>query len=63
MGPIVESNYRRSLLLSSGDHSIFVSDSISVGLLITSVLFIGFSLVREIRDARAAQQEAEAKAV
>ncbi|MEX0841434.1 MAG: tripartite tricarboxylate transporter permease [Xanthobacteraceae bacterium] len=60
MGPIVESNYRRSLLLSAGDHSIFVTDSIALGLLITSALFIGFSLVREIRDARAARQEAQA---
>jgi putative tricarboxylic transport membrane protein len=62
MGPIVESNYRRSLLLSGGDHGIFLEDSICVGLLITSAIFIGISLVREIRDARTAKQEAKAGA-
>ncbi len=62
MGPIVESNYRRSLLLSGRDHSIFLSDAICVGLLVTSAVFIAISLVREVRDARAAKREAEAGA-
>jgi putative tricarboxylic transport membrane protein len=58
MGPIVESNYRRSLLLSGGDQSIFLEDWICVGLLITSAIFIAISLVREVRDARAARNAA-----
>jgi putative tricarboxylic transport membrane protein len=33
LGYLVESNYRRSLLISSGDHSIFVTDPVSAGLL------------------------------
>ncbi|HLB14735.1 MAG TPA: hypothetical protein VJM14_07390, partial [Burkholderiales bacterium] len=33
LGFMVESNYRRALVLSSGDHSIFVQDPISLGLL------------------------------
>ena len=33
LGYLVESNYRRSLLISSGDHSIFVTDPVSSGLL------------------------------
>jgi putative tricarboxylic transport membrane protein len=55
LGPMVESNYRRSLLLSGGDHGIFLEDPIAVGFLITAVLFIGYSLWRERMDARAAQ--------
>jgi putative tricarboxylic transport membrane protein len=33
LGYLVESNYRRSLLISSGDHSIFITDPVSAGLL------------------------------
>jgi RimJ/RimL family protein N-acetyltransferase len=32
LGFLVESNYRRSLLLSAGDHSIFLEDPIAIGL-------------------------------
>jgi len=44
LGYLVESNYRRSLVLSGGDYSIFVSDPISIGLLIASAIFIGGSV-------------------
>jgi len=54
LGPMVESNYRRSLLLSGGEHDIFLEDPIAVGFLVTAVLFIGYSLWRERMDARAA---------
>ena len=57
LGPIVESNYRRSLLLSDGDHSIFLEDPIAVTLLVTAVLFLGFSLWREWGDARMEHNE------
>ncbi len=57
LGPMVESNYRRSLLLSGGEQSIFLEDQIAVGFLITAVLFMGFSLFREHRDARALKRE------
>jgi len=59
MGPIVESNYRRSLLLSGGDHGIFFEDAIAVGLLIASAVFLVISVVREVREARAAEHEAK----
>lgn len=62
LGPIVESNYRRSLLLSGGDHSIFLEDPIAVGFLITAALFMGFSLWREHRDAQARKLEKAANA-
>jgi putative tricarboxylic transport membrane protein len=44
LGYMVESNYRRSLVLSGGDHMIFLEDPISLGLLIASAIFIGGSL-------------------
>jgi putative tricarboxylic transport membrane protein len=56
MGPIVESNYRRSLLLSGGDHGIFLEDGIAIGLLIASIVFVVISVVREVREARAARR-------
>ena len=44
LGYLVESNYRRSLVLSGGDHAIFWEDPISLGLLIAAGLFISGSL-------------------
>lgn len=52
LGPLVESNYRRSLQLSGGDHMIFTEDRIALGLLIVSALFVTVSLAREWHDAR-----------
>ncbi|MDH3508817.1 MAG: tripartite tricarboxylate transporter permease, partial [Gammaproteobacteria bacterium] len=44
LGYLVESNYRRSLVLSGGDHFIFVEDRIALGLLSVAALFIVGSL-------------------
>lgn len=55
LGHMVESSYRRSLLLSGGDHAIFLEDPIAVGLLIASTIFVTMSLFREFRDARNAR--------
>lgn len=52
LGPLVESNYRRSLLLSGGDYGIFLEDPIAIGLLGAALLFVVVSLAREVRDAR-----------
>ncbi len=60
MGPIVESNYRRSLLLSGGDHGIFLEDGIAIGLLVASIVFVVISVVREVREARAVRRAAPA---
>lgn len=49
LGFMVESNYRRSLLLSNGEHMIFLQDPVSLGLLITSLALMVFSLWRERR--------------
>ncbi|WP_245450987.1 tripartite tricarboxylate transporter permease [Borborobacter arsenicus] len=40
LGFLVESNYRRALVISGGDHSIFVTDPISLGFLTVATLFV-----------------------
>jgi putative tricarboxylic transport membrane protein len=52
LGYMVEASYRRSLLLSNGDHIIFLQDPVSLGLLTVSTLFIAGSVFRDIRDSR-----------
>ena len=49
LGFMVESNFRRSLVISGGDWSIFVKDWISITLLVASALIVAFSLRRELR--------------
>jgi putative tricarboxylic transport membrane protein len=44
LGYMVESNYRRSLVLSGDDHGIFLRDPISLGFLILAVVFVLGSL-------------------
>jgi putative tricarboxylic transport membrane protein len=60
LGGLVESNYRRSLVLSGGDHAIFLEDPIAVGLLIAALLFLCGSLAREWREAARRRKEARA---
>jgi len=55
LGHMVESSYRRSLVLSGGDMRVFLEDPIAVALLSLALIFIVFSLAREIRDARKAK--------
>ncbi len=52
LGFLVESNYRRSLVLSDGDHAIFLQDPVSLGLLIAAVALTGWSLWREINPSK-----------
>ena len=53
LGYMVESNYRRSLVLSDGDHMVFLENAISAGFLFVAVLFvigsIGMPLWRQLR--------------
>jgi len=49
LGFMVESNYRRSLLLSGGDHSIFATDPVCAGLLVLAFTLLVFTLWRERR--------------
>jgi putative tricarboxylic transport membrane protein len=50
LGYLVESNFRRSLVLSGDDYMIFVQDRIALGLLILAGLFVAGSLGRRLWD-------------
>jgi putative tricarboxylic transport membrane protein len=52
LGYMVESNYRRALQVSGGDHAIFVEDPVSAGLLGAAVALVILSLVRDRWRAR-----------
>ena len=52
LGFMVESNYRRSLLISGGEHSIFVTDTASAILLGQSAVLSAYSLWKEISERR-----------
>ncbi len=52
LGYLIESNYRRSLLLTSGEHRVFIEDPISLGLLIAAVVLIVGSAVRDRRKSK-----------
>jgi len=60
LGFVVESNYRRALVISSGDYRTFVQDPIAAGLLIVAFLFITGALVRRLREARDVRPAADA---
>jgi putative tricarboxylic transport membrane protein len=47
LGFLVESNYRRSLVLARGDNWIFLEDPVSLGLLLAAVALTGYSVWRE----------------
>ena len=51
LGFMVESNYRRALVLASGDHMTFLHDSISAALLGLAFVFVVGSMVRQGIDA------------
>jgi putative tricarboxylic transport membrane protein len=51
LGFMVESNYRRSLVLSGGDHMTFVEDRLALGLLIAALLIVIGSLLRHVSGA------------
>jgi putative tricarboxylic transport membrane protein len=57
LGPMIEGSYRRSMLISGGDPTVFVEDRIGLVLLLMAVVFLVFSLVREARDARKAKEK------
>ena len=62
LGYMIEANYRRSLVISGGDHRIFLEDPISVGFLVLAVLFLVGSLFREFKTRRLRAKEKEASA-
>jgi putative tricarboxylic transport membrane protein len=50
LGFLIESNYRRSLVLSDGDHFVFLEDPVSLGLLAGALLLSLYSLIREFKS-------------
>jgi putative tricarboxylic transport membrane protein len=61
LGFMIESNYRRSLLLTGGDHSIFYIDKVSLGLLVLAAALSTYSLWRALaRPTRAEKAEVNA---
>ncbi len=47
LGPIAESNFRRSLALSSGDYSIFVTRPISIVLFILAIISLTYGSIKK----------------
>jgi putative tricarboxylic transport membrane protein len=58
LGYMIEANYRRSLLLTNGEHRVFIEDPVSLGLLIAAAVFVVGSAWRDIRAARKARERA-----
>ena len=50
LGFMVESNYRRALVLSNGDHLTFVQDPLAAGLLGIALLFVAGSMLHHTRS-------------
>ncbi len=55
LGFLVESNYRRSLLISGGDHAIFLQDKISLLLLLLAAGLTAYTFFKEFKSSRKAK--------
>jgi putative tricarboxylic transport membrane protein len=53
LGPLMEENLRRSMVISGGDPSIFVTRPISLGLLLASLLLVLLIVLPQFRKTRA----------
>lgn len=62
LGFMVESNYRRALVLSSGDHMTFLQEPISAALLAVAAVFVIGSLLRHAGGWRGRSRQAGANA-
>ena len=52
LGPMMEENLRRAMLMSRGDPSVFVTRPISLGFIIATVLILVVMIVPAIRQRR-----------
>jgi len=52
LGYMVESNYRRSLLLSQGDHMVFFQNGVSAFLMVCAILVLVLAALNEVRSFR-----------
>ena len=57
LGPMLEENFRRAMLIASGDLMVFIERPISAVLLACSALLLASLLVPEIRRKREALQD------
>lgn len=62
LGFMVESNYRRALVLSSGDYLTFLRDPISAALLGLALIFVIGALLRHTAERRSKSRQAAANA-
>ena len=60
LGPLLEEHFRRALILSRGDLSVFVERPISAGLLLASLAVIAFSIRKPPREALIGDENMEA---
>ena len=63
LGPMVEDNFRRALLLSHGDLAVFVQRPISAGFIAASTLVIGLRLFFWLRSLRRGKPDEVAELV
>ncbi|MCC6466762.1 MAG: tripartite tricarboxylate transporter permease [Alphaproteobacteria bacterium] len=59
LGYLVESNYRRSLVIANGDHIIFLQDTVSLALLACALLLMGVSVYREMKAKNVSEKAAQ----
>lgn len=52
LGPMLEENFRRTLVLSHGDFSVFITRPMSLGLLVTAVILLTFMIVPSFKKKR-----------
>jgi len=52
LGPMMEENLRRALLLSRGDWSVFITRPISAGLLAAAILMIIIVMLPAVKNKR-----------
>lgn len=57
LGYMVESNYRRSLVISGGDAMIFLSDKVSLTLLVLAALLTAYTLWKEFLGGNGSKEE------
>ena len=63
LGFMIESNYRRSMLISGEDYMIFVTDKVSLGLLLLAVALTLYSTWQEFRKPHPSTDNIEQKTV
>ncbi len=59
LGPLLEDNFRRALILSRGDLAVFIERPISLSLLLAGIAVIAFSIRRPVADLPGVDQSRE----